>query len=508
MVIPESCTSIGNFVFTQCPQLTELTVSAGNKAFQAEGGILYDYAKKRLFYAPACVNPTLPETLTQISTYSFYYNPNLTEVKIPASVTQIGDGAFGHCTALSSVTFAQDSKLDDIGMWAFYECPEIKSLCIPSSCQSIKDYSVGILKASSSSVEPYDDFVLLGTVDSAAQAYAQTWGIPFADITKEQWVETKVGLYYYDNGKRVSGWRRIGDKCCFFDNNGIYDSTADNRTVKDVKAATCLQAGYTGDTYCICCGELLEKGQVIPLSEHDWNSGVVSVQPTQTSAGTKVYTCLCCGETKNETIPSVAPAFTDDCGGDTSICPSAYFTDVAHYGDWSHSGIDFCIDRQLFGGISETSFAPNMAMTRAMLVTVLWRYQGSPMGFTNSFTDVKDRQWYTDAVSWASSYGIVNGTGNSTFDPEGIVTREQMAAILYRYSIWRNYSTDNRADFSAFPDSGRVSVWAKDAIQWAIAENLIGGSKEGGQTYILPSDGATRAQVAAILMRFVQNIAE
>ena len=210
--------------------------------------------------------------------------------------------------------------------------------------------------------------------------------------------------------------------------------------------------------------------------------------------------------TRYFTVPATPPA--GDCGGDPAKCPSAKFKDVAAYGDWSHNGIDFCVERGLFGGTTETTFEPETQMNRAMLVTVLWRYEGKPLGFTNTFTDVAEGEWYTDAVSWAAAKGIVNGVEDGRFDPEGTVTREQMAAILYRYSEYKNYDTTKRADFSDFPDAGSVSDWAQTAMQWAVAEKLIGGSQEGGKTYILPGSGATRAQVATILMRFVQNIAE
>lgn len=202
------------------------------------------------------------------------------------------------------------------------------------------------------------------------------------------------------------------------------------------------------------------------------------------------------------------PAPSADCGGAPDKCPSAKFTDVAPYGDWSHAGIDFCVERGLFGGTSETTFEPDVAMNRAMLVTVLWRYEGAPKGYGSGFSDIVPGQWYTDAVAWASSNGIVNGIGNNKFDPDGTVTREQLATILCRYAEWKLLPTGNRTDFSFFPDAGEVSSWAITAMQWAVAEGLIGGSEEGGKTYILPADGATRAQVATILMRFIRNIAE
>ena len=145
-------------------------------------------------------------------------------------------------------------------------------------------------------------------------------------------------------------------------------------------------------------------------------------------------------------------------------------------------------------------------MTRAMLVTVLWRYEGSPKEGTNTFTDVsaKDGSWYIDAVAWAAENGIVGGVGDNRFDPNGNITREQMATILYRYSERKGIDTSKQGSFSGFPDAGKVSSYAKTALQWTVAEGIIGGS----DGKLLPQGNATRAQVATILMRFIENITE
>ena len=183
-------------------------------------------------------------------------------------------------------------------------------------------------------------------------------------------------------------------------------------------------------------------------------------------------------------------------------CPSAHFTDIGA-GDWYHEAVDFAVENGLFGGMSATTFEPNTAMTRAMLVTVLWRYEGSPAEGTNSFTDVPDGQWYTDAVAWAAHNGIVGGVGNNRFDPNGNITREQMATILFRYSNSLGLDTSDREELDYFPDGDQVSAYAVDALSWAVSTGLINGS-EGK---LLPQGNATRAQVATILMRFIENVA-
>ena len=128
-------------------------------------------------------------------------------------------------------------------------------------------------------------------------------------------------------------------------------------------------------------------------------------------------------------------------------------------------------------------------MTRAMLVTVLWRYANAPKPGANPFTDVPNGKWYTDAVAWAAENGVVNGVGDGKFEPDGSVTREQMATILY-------------------PDASRVSAYARAPMQWIVAEGVIGGSRENGQDWLNPQGNATRAEVATILMRFIENVAK
>ena len=120
-------------------------------------------------------------------------------------------------------------------------------------------------------------------------------------------------------------------------------------------------------------------------------------------------------------------------GGHEDRCPSVAFTDVPPYGNWAHEGIDYVLEQGLFQGVSDTLFAPDKTMTRAMVVTVLWRNAGSPKGGEAEFVDVEPGQWYTEAVAWAAENSIVNGVGEGRFAPMSQITREQLATILYRY---------------------------------------------------------------------------
>ena len=180
------------------------------------------------------------------------------------------------------------------------------------------------------------------------------------------------------------------------------------------------------------------------------------------------------------------------------------FTDVRE-ADWFYDDVVYAYENGLFSGTSDTTFSPNASMTRAMLVTVLYRLEGQPtVSGRSGFSDVKLNSYYEDAVTWAADNGIVNGTGATTFSPNANVTREQMAAILYRYAQYKQYGTTASASLNGFSDAAKVSTYAKAPLSWAVAEKLVNGS-EGR---LLPTGNATRAQVAAILHRFVENVAK
>jgi len=182
------------------------------------------------------------------------------------------------------------------------------------------------------------------------------------------------------------------------------------------------------------------------------------------------------------------------------------FTDVVA-GTWYYGAAAYAYNNGLFAGMTPTTFAPNATMTRAMLVSVLWRLAGAPAPKApNTFVDVPDGAWYTDAVTWAAENGVVSGIGGSRFDPSGFVTREQTAEILYNYAHSKGYDVSARADLTTFPDAASVSGWAEEALSWANAAGLINGTVRDGQTILDPQGSASRAQVAMILMNYVEHV--
>ena len=185
------------------------------------------------------------------------------------------------------------------------------------------------------------------------------------------------------------------------------------------------------------------------------------------------------------------------CGHEATHILSRHFLDLDGT-QWYADGVDDIVDRGLMNGTGPVTFEPDSTMTRAMLVTVLWRSAGSPNEGTNGFTDVPADQWYTQAVAWAAQNGIVNGVGNNKFDPDAKITREQLAAVLYRYAGKVGMDVTARADLKLFPDAGSVSAYATDALSWCVANGIVNGTLEHGTAYLDPQGSATRAQVATV----------
>lgn len=181
------------------------------------------------------------------------------------------------------------------------------------------------------------------------------------------------------------------------------------------------------------------------------------------------------------------------------------FTDVKE-SDWFFKGVEYVVDKGIMSGVSENEFAPSGKLTRAMLVQMLYNMESRPAcDAENAFMDVPVGQWYTDAVIWANDAKIVSGMGEGLFAPNMEITREQMVAMLYNYAKYKGYDVTASADLSAFADTASVSAWAQPAMQWAVAEGYISGM---GDSQLAPQGTATRAEIASVIMRFMEATAE
>ena len=180
------------------------------------------------------------------------------------------------------------------------------------------------------------------------------------------------------------------------------------------------------------------------------------------------------------------------------------FTDV-NTDDWFAEAVQYMLDNEMMNGTSATMFGPNTTTTRGMIVTILYRLEGEPDAAASNFTDVASNMYYADAINWAAANGIVNGVSETSFAPDNQITREQMAAILYRYAQFKGYDVSASNSLTNYTDASQISEYATTAMQWANAEGLITGRTS---TTLAPQGTATRAEVATILMRFCENIAK
>lgn len=309
--------------------------------------------------------------------------------------------------------------------------------------------------------------------------------------------------------------------------------------VRNAVEATYTTEGYTGDTYCLGCGEKIANGIVIPKkTDSSGNSYPISVKKTENGTvtanqdtaaeGTIVIVAV---DTKDGyTLDKIT--VTDKDGNEVKlfnqgngkyifIMPASQvqvnasfvkgeaptslpFTDVKS-GDWFYEDVAYVYANNLMNGTSATTFSPKGTTTRGMIVTILYRLENTPAANLSAFADVASNAYYAKAVGWASANGIVNGYSDVKFGPNDPITREQMAAILYRYAQYKGYDVSQKADLSKYQDQAAVSAYAKNAMAWANAKGLITGVTD---TSLSPQGSAIRAQVAAILHRFCETVAK
>ena len=252
-----------------------------------------------------------------------------------------------------------------------------------------------------------------------------------------------------------------------------------------VIAPTCTSSGYTKHT-CLLCGVTYATDVIDPLG-HNWGEWVLTEEGDCFHKGVETRTCAACNETETRET-ELNPA----------NCPSKAFTDL-DTAAWYHESVDFVLSTGLMNGVGNEKFAPNNQMTRAMVVTVLYRLAGEPkVEGTVDFTDVPAGEYYYDALVWATENGLAMGVTETTFAPGRSITREQLVTFLYRYAQYAGLDVSGRADLTTFTDSQSVSSYAVDAFAWAVNAGIIDGV---GNNTLAPRSTATRVQVAAVLMR-------
>lgn len=518
LILPQSCKYVDAYAFA----------GAKNMKFIDLGGV--QYIGKEAFNNSACESIVLPDSVRFVGSNAFSA-PNIKAIHLNDGLCVLDEGAFFTYGKGKGVTIP--ASVAYIGYQAFGYCP----------VEPDNEFA-GLTKI--------DGFVIRGTAGTAAQTYAVDNEFTFETgaCTAHQPVTETVAPTC-----RTGGFTRTVCAVC-----GAVTASANTAPVahkpvaNDPIEATCTRPGYTGGTHCAFCGLTLTQpaqtpalghDEVVDTEEyeysayygmirhycrrcelkwydteggghvHDYTYRTDTVYPTCINAGYTEHFCACGDRYRDGYTAALGHNYVNGvcsrcgnvegtCDGGAS-CPSKPYHDV-DTGRWYHEGVDYAIAHGLMNGVGNGMFEPESSMTRAMLVTVLWRYSGSPAEGTNTFVDVKPNQWYTQAVAWAAEHGVVNGVGHGMFEPDGNVTREQMAAILYRYANGVGIDTSARGNLAAFPDRNQVSSYAVDALSWCNAMGIIGGTKEGGVDYLDPQGFATRAQVATILMRYIEKV--
>ena len=443
--IPASVTSIGASAFNSCSNIETITVPDSVTSIGEYAFIMCNKLK----------TATLSSGITEIPNYLFWSCPKLTSVDIRGNITRIGSDAFGGCSALTAIELPD--TLTELGNYVFEYCENLTSIAIPDGVTEIPMFC-------------FYNCTKLGSVTLPSDLKKVGYGA-FCDCGSLASVTLPETLEIIEE----SAFKRTGF------------------TSVEIPGAV-TEIGVTAFGECSSLDTVY-----LPVSLQTIGEGAFA---GCTSLADVHYAGFEKDRNDNLTIGADNVPLTDaEWHYKPYIKVTDKFTDVKA-GAWYESAVQYVFDYGLFAGTSETTFSPDMPMTRAMLVTVLYRLEGSPEVYGRApFLDVGSSAWYHDAVLWAKKNSIVSGVGNGRFEPNQNITREQMAAILYRYTDFKGRDVSKRADLSVFPDGNTVSDWAKESMSWANAEGFITGTG----VKLEPRGFATRAQVASILMRYCQH---
>lgn len=530
MTLPAAITAVPDKCFNDCTKLLTVdykgeVTAIGERAFEG---------CKSLTKAP------IPAGVTALGNSAFNGCIALTDVTLPAGVTAVPDACFQGCTALADMKLP--GTVTSVGHNAFTGCTalgDVRCYGAPPTVQpggaAEHSFEPGIV-----TIHYNPDPVYGWTLDTDG-----TWQ-GYKVSSKGACLHTGYGTTKNTVPATCGADGRIDTICA---NCGDVIATevipatgAHTFVFTKTVAPSCTEAGY--DLYtCRDCGAT-EKRNPKPALGHKWDSGTVTAEPTETDPGTMTYTCTVCGQTKAEVIPATGPhthvwdegtvtvaptettpgvrTYTCTVCGQTrteiipatgsavcpggAACPSFRFRDVPAPSNWAHEGIDYCVRHGLMSGFDATTFSPDTVSTRAQIVMILYNLSGDTTDYSKyyvPFTDVRPGTWYYNAVAWGYDKDIVAGMSTTTFAPDGLITREQMAVLLYGYT--EKYAPaylGGAASLNGFPDAASVSNWAYAAMSWAVGNGLISGIASNGADYLAPSGGATRAQIAAIMMRY------
>lgn len=559
VTLPESVTSIGRYGIALCSKLTGMSIPKGVTEIGDFGlagdGLtaitlpdgLQSLGRGAFDACASLSGTTLPAAITAVPDKCFNDCTKLLTVDYKGEVTAIGERAFEGCKSLTKAPIP--AAVTTLGNSAFNGCIALTDVTLPAGVTAVPD-------ACFQGCTALTDMKLPGTVTSVGHN-AFTGCTALGDVrcygapptvqpggAAEHSFEPSIVTIHY-NPDPVYGWTldtdgtwqgyKVSSKgACLHTGYGTTENTV---------PATCGADGRI-DTICSNCGEIIATKVIPATGAHTWDNGTVTTEPTEKDPGTMTYTCTVCGQTKTEVIPATGPhthvwdegtvtvaptettpgvrTYTCTVCGQTrteiipatgsavcpggAACPSFRFRDVPAPSNWAHEGIDYCVRHGLMSGFDATTFSPDTVSTRAQIVMILYNLSGDTTDYSKyyvPFTDVRPSTWYYNAVAWGYDKDIVAGMTPTTFAPDGLITREQMAVLLYGYT--EKYAPaylGGAASLNSFPDAASVSNWAYAAMSWAVGNGLISGIASNGADYLAPSGGATRAQIAAIMMRY------
>ena len=547
--LPDGLQSLGRGAFDACASLSGMTLPAAITAVPAKcfddctklltvdyKGEVTAIGERAFEGCKSLTKAPIPETVTELGASAFNGCVALTDVTLPGGVTAVPDACFQDCTALADMKLP--TTVTSVGHNAFTGCKALKDVRCYGAPPTVQpggaaehSFEPGIVtihynpamnwtldadgtwqgyKVSSKGACLHTGY---GTTETTVPATCGADGrIDTVCANCGDVIATEVipatGAHTWDNGtvtteptETTPGVRTFTCAVCSQTKTEVIPATGAHTFVftKNI-APSCTTEGY--DLYtCRDCGAT-EKRNAKPALGHKWDSGTVTAEPTEKDPGTMTYTCTVCGQTKTEVIPATGSAV---CPGGAA-CPSFRFRDVPAPSNWAHEGIDYCVRHGLMSGFDATTFSPDTVSTRAQIVMILYNLSGDTTDYSKyyvPFTDVKPGTWYYNAVAWGYDKDIVAGMTPTTFAPDGLITREQMAVLLYGYT--EKYAPaylGGAASLNSFPDAASVSNWAYAAMSWAVGNGLISGIASDGADYLAPSGGATRAQIAAIMMRY------
>ena len=509
VALPDSLTALGYGVFRDCSALTAAEFPAGIAPVSWSSG------SSMLRNCTSLRSVKLPKTVSSLGDYFFAGCTALERIVLPDSVTEIGSNLFNGCTALTDVTLS--TNLQAVPENTFYGCVSLQKLVAPyavtkigktafANCTSLTELTLlrNVTEAAADALSYPEQVTVYGVKGTYAETYAASVGAPFAAIDRPA---TAVSLPKSVTVKVWSSVRLLPsldpvdctDELVWSSSDASVAAVSADGTVTGRKDGSAVITVTAGSVSARC-----EVAVGTPAHVHSYTAVVTA--PTCAVQGYTTYTCSCGEYYYDDYVPALGHSYVDGvctrCGASR---PETRFMDVKP-GSWYYKSIVYAVSNGLMNGVGDSKFEPEEGMTRAMLVTVLWRYEGSPKQRPSTFSDVRRGQWYSEAVSWAAKNGIVTGVGDNKFEPDTQITREQIATILYRYAQKKRADTSARGSLSAFPDNGKVNGWAKTALQWCVGEGLIGGTNENGRVYLDPQGTATRAQVATILMRYIEKL--